>query len=79
MNAEIAKTIIYTYLNENYNRMNEGPLWAPDCEDYVKDEYSFQQILVYDFDGNLEDCLDLFFRKSMTNTRWFGNWLDEKR
>jgi hypothetical protein len=32
-------------------------------------------ILVKYFDGNLEDCLDLFFRKTMNNIRWFGGWL----
>ena len=60
MNTEIAMSIIFTFLVEIYNRMNEGPCWAPDPEDYYKDEYTFQEILVYDFDGNLEDCLDLF-------------------
>ena len=78
MNAETAIAIGKIFLVEVFQRMNEAPGWAFELKEYINDDYTFQEICENVFDGDLDECLNIFFRKIMTNFTWFSQWQVEK-
>jgi len=77
MNIETANEIGKTFLIDIFQRMNERRDWGNIFEDYVDDEYTFQEILYKDFDGNMDNCLELFFKRTV-NARLFSEWIFQK-
>jgi len=74
MNIEKAIKIGKTFLIETFHRMNESPGWAFEVKEYINDDYTFQEICENEFDGDLDECLNVFFRKTMINFTWFSQW-----
>jgi hypothetical protein len=76
MNSTIALSIAKTFLVWNFKRMNNIADWWVDYRD-IFDKRSFQDICNQDYNGDLDKCLDNFFRKTMNNTNWVQWWLYE--
>jgi len=74
MNATTAIELANRFLVINFERMNQGSGWAYDCREYINDDYSFQEICDRDFDGDMDRCLDIFFRRTMLTQLWFSDW-----
>ena len=77
MNATIALSIAKTFLVLTFKRMNDGPQWGYDCRHITDDSRSFQDICEQDYNNDLDECLDNYFRNTINNKNWFKCWLYE--
>jgi len=84
MNTETAIAIGQTFIIEKFRRMNEAPGWGYKPNTYsstmnpiMDDEYTFQEICDRDFHGDLDDCLDVFFKRTIITIMWFSDWIFE--
>jgi hypothetical protein len=85
MNAQTAIAIGNTFLIEVFQRMNNAPGWGYKPNSYcsalnpiMDDEYTFQEICENNFDGDLDECLDVFFKRTIITIMWFSDWIFEK-
>jgi hypothetical protein len=82
MNTETAIEIGKTFLIEKFHCMNEAPGWGHKPNSYcsvpnpvMNDFITFQEICENDFGGDLDECLDVFFRRTVLTLSWFSDWM----
>lgn len=71
------------FIIEKFNRMNEAPHWGFKPNLYsslpnplMNDNYTFQEICHNEYNGILDDCLDVFFRNTINeHPLWFSDWV----
>ena len=74
----IALSIAKTFMAWTFKKMNEkASYWGFDCNHFHNDAKTFQDICDEYYNGDVDECVDKFFRNIMNDKNWCTTWLYE--